>query len=144
MSSGPTVFALPDDVERAFYEAIVEGDADRMMLVWAEDDDTVCVHPTGVRLLGLVPIRESWRSIFINARLRVQAEPVAHWNGTVIAVHHLTEILFVGDDPSPHGPLYVTHVYGRGAHGWRLLSRHASAADDGHQAMAESYPHTLH
>src|SRR5664279_1160238 len=105
--SGPTVYALPDDVERAFYEAIAEGDADRMMLVWAEDDETLCVHPTGVRLLGLAPIRESWRSIFANARLRVQPEPVAHWNGTIIAVRHLTEILFVGDDPSPHGPLYV-------------------------------------
>jgi hypothetical protein len=40
-------------------------------------------------------------------------------------------VLFVGDDPSPHGPLHVTHVYMRGAHGWRLVSRHASAADDG-------------
>ena len=62
----------------------------------------------------------------------------------LMAIHHLTEILFVGDDPSPHGPLHVTHVYMRGAHGWRLVSRHASAADDGHQAMAEAVPHTLH
>jgi hypothetical protein len=62
----------------------------------------------------------------------------------VIAIHHLTEVLFVGDDPSPHGPLYVTHVYVRGSHGWRLVSRHASAADDSHQAMAEAVPHTLH
>ena len=54
------------------------------------------------------------------------------------------EVLFVGDDPSPHGPLHVTHVYMRGAHGWRLVSRHASAADDGHQAMADAIPHTLH
>ena len=48
------------------------------------------------------------------------------------------------DLPSPHGPLHVTHVYMRGAHGWRLVSRHASAADDGHQAMADAIPHTLH
>ncbi len=84
------------------------------------------------------------RSIFGNARLRVQAESITHWGGTVMAIHHLTEILFVGDDPSPHGPLHVTHVYVRGAHGWRLVSRHASAADDGHQAMAEAVPHTLY
>jgi ketosteroid isomerase-like protein len=142
--SAPASFATPEDVERAFYEAIAEGDADRLMQVWAEDEETLCVHPTGVRLLGLVPIRESWRSIFANARLRVQPEPLTHWTGTVMAIHHLTEILFVGSDPSPHGPLYVTHVYVRGAHGWRLVSRHASAADDGHQAMAEAVPHTLH
>lgn len=143
MSEAAT-FTSPEEVEHAFYDAIAERDADRLMLIWAEDEETLCVHPTGVRLLGLVPIRESWRSIFANARLRVQPESVAHWNSTVVAIHHLTEVLFVGDDPSPHGPLYVTHVYVRGSHGWRLVSRHASAADDSHQAMAEAVPHTLH
>ena len=142
--SKPTNFAAPEDVELAFYEAVQKGDADLLILVWAEDEETLCVHPTGVRLLGLVPIRESWRSIFANAKIRVQAESIAHWQGSVLAIHHLTEVLFVGDDPSPHGPLHVTQVYARGAHGWRLVSRHASAADDGHQAMAEAVPRTLH
>ena len=142
--SKPSAYATPDDAERAFYEAIAHGDADLLMLAWADEEEIICVHPTGVRLFGEIPIRESWRSIFANARLHVQVEPVAHWHGTVMAIHHLTELLFVGDDPNPHGPLHVTHVYIRGAHGWRLASRHASAADDSHQAMAEAIPHTLH
>jgi ketosteroid isomerase-like protein len=142
--SKPANFAAPEDVEQAFYEAVQKGDADLLIQLWAEDEETLCVHPTGVRLLGIVPIRESWRGIFSNAKIRVQAESVTHWQGSVLAIHHLTEILFVGDDPSPHGPLHVTHIYARGAHGWRLVSRHASAADDGHQAMAEAVPHTLH
>lgn len=139
-----TSYASPDEVEHAFYDAIARADADLLMQAWAEDEETLCVHPTGVRLAGLVPIRESWRSIFESTKLRVQAEPVAHWQGSVMAIHHLTEILFVGDDPSPHGPLHVTHVYVRGPHGWKLVARHASAADDGHQAMADAVPHTLH
>lgn len=139
-----TNFAGPDEVEHAFYTLVAEGDADKLMLVWSEEEETLCVHPTGVRLTGLVPIRESWRSIFANARLRIESEAVAHWQSSVLAIHHLTEILFVGDDPSPHGPLHVTHLYTRGAHGWRLTARHASAADDGHQAMADAMPHTLH
>lgn len=142
--SAPASFASPEDVEQAFYEAIIKGDADLLIQLWAEDEETLCVHPTGVRLTGIVPIRESWRNIFVTARLRVQADQVAHWQCSVLAVHHLTEVLFVGDDPSPHGPLHVTHIYSRGAHGWRLVSRHASAADDGHQAMADAVPHTLH
>ena len=138
-------FASPEDVEQAFYEAIAKGDADRLIQLWAEDEDTLCVHPTGVRLIGLAPIRESWRGIFTTAHIRMQAETIARWQSSVLAIHHLTEILFVGDDPSPHGPLHVTQVYTRGAHGWRLVSRHASAADDGHQAMADAtVPHTLH
>jgi len=137
-------FASPEEVEHAFYDAIVKGDADQMILLWADDEETLCVHPTGVRLTGIVPIRESWRNIFTTAKIRVQPEQVAHWQGSVLAIHHLTEVLFVGDDPSPHGPLHVTHVYARGAHGWRLVGRHASAADDSHQAMVDPVPHTLH
>ena len=142
--SRPASIASPEDLEQAFYDALNQGDADLLMQFWAEDEETLCVHPTGVRLAGIPAIRESWQSIFSNARLRVEAAQMAHWQGSVLAIHHLTEILFVGDDPSPHGPLHVTHVYARGAHGWRIVSRHASAADDGHQAMAEAVPHTLH
>ena len=137
-------FATAEEAEDAFYEAIGRADLEALMNVWADDEEIVCIHPTGIRLSGSAAIRESWRGIFANAKIRVQAESVAHWQGSVLAIHHLTEVLFVGDDPSPHGPLHVTHVYARGAHGWRLVSRHASAADDGHQAMAEAVPHTLH
>ncbi len=139
-----TNYTSPEDVEQAFYDAISRGDPDLLMLAWADEEETVCVHPTGARLRGIAPIRESWRSIFSTARIRVKPEQVAHWHSAVMAVHHLTEYLFVGDDPNPHGPLHVTHVYMRGPQGWSLVSRHASAADDGHQAMAEAMPHTLH
>lgn len=137
-------FASPDDVEHAFYEILATGDAEQLTKLWAEDEESLCVHPTGARLTGLGPIRESWRSIFGNAKLRVRAEPIAHWQGSVLAIHHLMETLFVDDDPTPHGPLHVTHVYALGPHGWRLVARHASAADDSHQAMAEGASHTLH
>ena len=140
----PAAYASPDDVERAFYELVATGDADRLMLLWSDEEDTICVHPTGVRLNGIIPIRESWRSIFTNARLRIEATPIGHWQGSVLAIHHFSELLFVGDDPSPHGPLHVTHVYARGSLGWRLVCRHASAADDTHQAMADAIPQTLH
>ena len=137
-------FATPEDAEKAFYETIVKRDADLLIQLWAEDEEILCIHPTGVRLTGIVPIRESWRSIFATAKIRIVAEPITHWQGSVMAIHHQTEVLYVGDDPNPHGPLHVTHVYTRGAHGWRLVARHASAADDGHQAMADAVPHTLH
>lgn len=139
-----TAYPSPDEVEHAFYELLAAGDADRLMQVWAEEEETLCVHPTGIRLSGLTAIRDSWHSIFANARLRVQAESLAHWQGSVLAIHHLTEFLYVGDDPNPHGPLHVTHVYARGAYGWRLVCRHASPADDRQQAMLDTAQHTIH
>ena len=142
--SKTAIYASPEDAELAFYESLTKGEADLMMLVWAEDEDTLCVHPTGIRLQGIPAIRESWHGIFANNKIRVDAEQITHWQGSILAIHHLTEVLYVGDDPSPHGPLHVTHVYARGAHGWRMVSRHASAADDAHQSMADGLQHTLH
>ncbi|MDR0777514.1 MAG: nuclear transport factor 2 family protein [Azonexus sp.] len=140
----PGIHARPEDVEQAFYEAIARGDAEQIGRLWAEEEETLCVHPTGVRLTGLAPIRESWRSIFAATRLRVQVEVISHWQGSVLAIHHLSEILFVGDDSNPRGPLYVTHVYARGPRGWRLVCRHASTADDSQQALADGVRHTVH
>lgn len=136
-------FPTPEDAERAFYGAIARNDLDALMATWAEGEETVCVHPTGVSLLGLNPIRDSWRSILAAARLRIQADLVAEWHSATLAIHHLLESLFVGDDPAPHGPLHVTHVYARDAQGWRLVSRHASAASDS-PAAQDTQPRVLH
>jgi hypothetical protein len=85
--------------------AVQKGDADLLMLVWAEDEETLCVHPTGVRLRRLVPIRESWRASLPTPSCACRPKRSPTGKAAVLAIHHLTEILFVGDDPSPHGPL---------------------------------------
>ncbi|MCL2525000.1 MAG: nuclear transport factor 2 family protein [Betaproteobacteria bacterium] len=140
----PAIHASPEDIERAFYEAFARGDAEQIGQLWAEEEETLCVHPTGVRLTGLTAIRDSWRGVFSGARLRVQVEGVSRWQGAMLAIHHLSETLFVGDDTNPHGPLHVTHVYVRGPYGWRLVCRHASAADGGQQALADAASRTVH
>jgi len=57
-------FPTPDDAEHAFYDAFTRGDLDALMAVWAEDEETVCVHPGGSRFTGLAAIRESWKQLF--------------------------------------------------------------------------------
>lgn len=142
----PSLFASPEDAEAAFYEALQKGDADALIGVWSEDEDTVCVHPTGTQIIGLEAIRESWRSIFSSTRLRLSNTSVAQWQGMLLAIHHLVETIFIGDSQTPHGPLFVTHVFARGAHGWRLVSRHASAASEHHESEEQNYaaPRILH
>ena len=46
------VFATPEDVEASFYEAIARADLAALMSVWADDEEIVCIHPTGQRLTG--------------------------------------------------------------------------------------------
>jgi ketosteroid isomerase-like protein len=62
------IFASPQDVEAAFYEALERCDIDAMMAVWAEDEEVVCVHPGGPRLVGYTMVREAWQRVFANGR----------------------------------------------------------------------------
>lgn len=75
----PALHTSPEEAEAAFYEALQKGDIDALMAVWSEDEETVCIHPTGTQLLGLDLIRESWRAIFSTTRLHINAQFVAHW-----------------------------------------------------------------
>ncbi|WP_313954135.1 nuclear transport factor 2 family protein [Accumulibacter sp.] len=126
-----TVFASPEDVESTFYEAIARADLVALMSVWADDEEIICIHPTGQRLIGTTAIRESWRSIFANnQRLQVRLSRGLRWNSMLLAVHNVVETLYIGDQPQAHGPLLATNVFQRGASGWRLLAHHSSTAAD--------------
>ena len=125
------IFASAEDVETAFYEAIAHANLDALMNVWADDEEIVCIHPTGVRLRGAAAIRENWRAIFANnPQLTVRITHSVRWSSMLLCVHNVIETLYLGDEPTPHGPMLATNVFQRGASGWRLLSHHASAAAD--------------
>ena len=125
------LYSTPDDAESAFYDAIERGDLEAMMATWAEDEDIVCIQPNGQRLAGHAAVRESWRHVFENAtRLHVRVSHAIRWSSALMAVHNVLETLYIGDAPTPHGPMLVTNVFVRGANGWRLLSHHASTASE--------------
>lgn len=130
------VFASPEFAELGFYEAINRGDLKAMMGIWAEDDEIVCIHPTGQPMTGIREIRDGWQSV-LNQNLRVEMTLLHAWQSTVKAVHLVQETLFVGNDPTPHGPLLSTNVYVRGPHGWRMVLHHSSAAIDTPHAVPD-------
>ncbi len=136
MTSPISQFAAPEYAEVAFYEAIGRGDLKTLMSVWSEEEEVVCVHPTGQRMRGLQEVREGWQSVLTQG-LRVSVTPLHRWQTMVMAVHLVQETLYVGDDQTPHGPLFSTNVYMRGAHGWRLVSHHSTAAIDAEHAIAD-------
>ena len=143
------IFASAEDVENAFYEAIAHADLEAFMNTWADDEEIVCIHPTGQRLRGAAAIRESWRAIFgSNPRLTVSVANSMRWNGMLLAVHNVVEVLYVGDEPTGHGPMLTTNVFQRGASGWRLLIHHASTAaetvENGKFDADDGQPRTLH
>jgi ketosteroid isomerase-like protein len=125
----PPFFTTAEDAEEAFYDAIARADVDALMAVWSDDEEIVCIQPTGQRLDGHAAIRESWRAIFDNnPRFSVRIHRKARWDSALISVHSIVEALYLQKDQTVHGPMQATNVFVRGSSGWRLASRHASAA----------------
>lgn len=117
----------PDEVEAEFYEALHAGDVDRMMACWADEDDIVCVHPGGGRLVGEAPIRAAFEGLFENGPVLARPSEVRRVESLTSAVHSVVELLEV---QTPDGPrqatVMATNVYQKTAQGWRMVAHHAS------------------
>ena len=123
------IFPTAQDAENAFYEALERGDLEGMMAVWSEDEDIVCVHPTGPRLSGQDQVRESWAKIFAGGTgPRVHITQQVAVTGMMIAVHSVHENFTIEGDARVQAPIIATNVYLRTAAGWRMIVHHASPA----------------
>lgn len=121
------IFTSPQEVEVAFYEALERGDLDAMMAVWSEDDEIVCIHPGGPRIIGYAPVREAWSRVFASGtRLKVQLLALSTVHGPFSAVHSLIEQIGVAGQKQLAAPVVATNVYVRGALGWRMIVHHTS------------------
>src|SRR6476620_9225851 len=58
-----------DDIEAAFYDALQNGDIDKLMACWADEDEIVCIHPGGPRVLGGVAIRAMFEAMFAHGSI---------------------------------------------------------------------------
>src|ERR1700687_1487556 len=119
----PTIFTTPQDAAAAFYRAFESKDIDAMMAAWAEDEEIVCVHPGGPRLVGFDAVRLGWEQIFTGeTKLLFRLDEIVVLETVGMALQSAIEQVTVGDDPAPRG-----NAIGR-AHG--LASRVAGAGDD--------------
>src|SRR6266478_2543642 len=113
------IYPTAQDAENAFYEALERGDLDAMMAVWAEDEEIVCVHPAGERLIGQDQVRTGWAKIFAGgSRVRVHISAQVAITGMMMAVHSVQENFSLeGEDRGRQGadlrpaPVVATNVY---------------------------------
>ncbi|HEX6705090.1 MAG TPA: nuclear transport factor 2 family protein [Albitalea sp.] len=127
MKPPPAVLGSPDDIENQFYEALQGADLDRLMTVWSDDEDIVCVHPGGPRLIGAAAIRAGFEAIFANGAIDARPEKVRRVMSHSSAVHNVLErIQVMGADGPQAAWVIATNVYLKGAQGWRLVCHHAS------------------
>ncbi|TMG90816.1 MAG: DUF4440 domain-containing protein [Betaproteobacteria bacterium] len=125
----PTIFTTPQDAATAFYRAFEAKDIDAMMAAWAEDEDIVCVHPGGPRLVGFDAVRVGWEQIFAGeTKLLFRLEELVALETVGMALQSAIEQVTVGNDPAPRGTAIASNVFLRTPSGWRIVLHHASPA----------------
>ena len=125
----PTIFTTPQDAAGAFYRAFESKDIDAMMAAWAEDEEIVCVHPGGPRLVGFDAVRLGWEQIFTGeTKLSFRLDEIVVLETVGMALQSAIEQVTVGDDPAPRGIAIASNVFLRTPSGWRMVSHHASPA----------------
>ena len=116
-----------DDTEAAFYDALHQGDLERLMACWADEEDIVCVHPGGPRLLGAGAIRAAFESMFSNGTVRARPVQVHRVVALSSAVHSVAEQVEVMLPDGLHQAVVLaTNVYHKTPEGWRMVAHHAS------------------
>ena len=134
-----------DDTEAAFYDALQQGDIEKLMACWGDEDEMVCVHPGGARLVGPGAIRSAFDAVFANGTLRVQPLKVHKLQTLGSCVHSVVERVELLTDEGPrHAYVLATNVYFLTTQGWRIVAHHASPGSlQEMQEMSES-PVVLH
>ncbi|MBV6273045.1 nuclear transport factor 2 family protein [Alcaligenaceae bacterium CGII-47] len=122
-------FPTPQEAEYAFYEALRLANLDMMMNVWGDDDDIVCIHPGGLRVIGVSAVHDAWRHILNNGPVAAFPVQVSTMAGVMSSVHVLIEQVMI-DTPRGKDTInfYATNIYHKGPRGWRMVVHHASPA----------------
>jgi ketosteroid isomerase-like protein len=134
-----------DDVEAAFYRALQKGDIDKLMECWADEDDIVCIHPGGPRVIGAMAIRATFEAMFANGSIRAWPQGARKTQAAASAVHNVLERVEV---LGPEGPtqawVIATNVYHKTPQGWRMVAHHASPGTSSEIQEVSGAPQVLH
>jgi ketosteroid isomerase-like protein len=141
----PLLFASPEECEHAFYEALESADVEAVADLWLEDDDIVCVHPNGPRLLGYAAVRASWAAILANGPVNVRGTSRKSLDTPTVAVHNvIEEVLLKQGAAQQVVSVLATNVYVKTSAGWKMVLHHASQANGGEVVSAAEPSAILH
>ena len=134
-----------DDVEAAFYDALQTGDIEKLMACWADEDEIVCIHPGGPRIVGATAIRATFEAMFSNGSVRAWPERARKTLGAGSAVHNVLEkVEVLGAEGPASAWVIATNVYHKTAQGWRLVAHHASPGTESEIQEVSGAPPVLH
>ena len=122
----PPIYTSPQDASLAFYQAFEAQDIDAMMATWADDEEIVCVHPGGARVVGYDAVRTAWEQIFSgDTKLTFRLEHIVVLETVGLAMQSAIEHVYSADGTA-RGAAAATNVFMRTPSGWRIVCHHAS------------------
>jgi ketosteroid isomerase-like protein len=122
-----TIGGSADEIEAQFYEALQQGDIVQLMACWADEDEVICVHPGGPRLIGTAAIRAAFEAMFANGRIAARPEQVSKVESLTSAMHNVVErVAVLTAEGAKEAVVIATNVYQRTPQGWRMVAHHAS------------------
>ena len=114
------------EVEAAFYDALNRADLAALMALWADDEEIVCIHPGGMRLIGHAAIHASWQAILQHGGLHILPSQLHETHNLMSSVHTVVEGSTAAGGEATH--LMATNVYVKTPRGWRIVLHHVSVA----------------
>lgn len=140
-----TLGGSADEIEAVFYEALQGADIEKLMACWADEDDIVCVHPGGPRLIGVAAIRSAFEAIFSGGSIRIRPEGARKIESLGSSVHNVCERVEILTSEGPREAFVIaTNVYHKTAQGWRMVAHHASPGSEQEAQEINDLPFFLH
>ena len=98
-----------------------------MMATWADDEDIVCVHPGGPRLVGYDAVRTAWEQLFAgDAGSRSGSSRSVVIETVGLAMQSAIEHVYSARRQRRAARAVATNVFMRTPSGWRMVCHHAS------------------
>ncbi|MGD8312484.1 MAG: nuclear transport factor 2 family protein [Gammaproteobacteria bacterium] len=116
-------YDTPQDAEDAFYDALEEGDLDRMLSVWADADDICCLLPMHPLIQGRREVADMFARLFSRGHRVTLSVTHLRWLQTDDVAIHLVEEDVQNTPPGNQPPpsLYGTNIYRKSGNGWQLI-----------------------
>jgi uncharacterized protein (TIGR02246 family) len=116
-----------DDIEQQFYDALNQGDLERLMDCWTRDGDPICIPPGAEVISGMDDIRRLFKSLFENTNVQVAVTLTHSIKNDSHVIHTVLEAVEVTTDEGPAvANVVAVNVYANTSRGWRLQLHHAS------------------
>jgi len=120
------MFADPQTAEDAYYDAFDEHDLAKMMSVWSDSDEIVCLLPMLPAIKGRAAIERAFDPVLNpESAFDIQIKHL-HWiNNNDIAIHLVEEKISMADGPDQF--VYATNIYQKNANNSWHMTMHQNS-----------------